>query len=515
MPSPLATPHPPPARVSSREWIAPVVLAVIAVIVSAAGSWIPSIWFDEAATISGSTRTLPQLWKMMHSIDAVHGAYYASMHVWTGLFGTSPFALRLPSALAIGVATAGVWFLARGFGTRTFAVAAACCFIVLPRVTWMGVEGRSWALATALAVWSMVVLLRLARRNATWVLWLAYALLNGVGVAVNLYLVLLAPVQLIALVAHRRARTWRTLLWWGGAWAVSLLMAFPVLRLAVHQSGQLPFGSGMWNALANQLLLTQYFSGALPTVARTAPWPPGPEPWSWALVILSVVGWVLAIIGVVVLVRDRRPGSRVLLVLAVAWVVVPLGIVVLFSLVRTPIYAPRYFGFTAPAMALLFAVVLRALPRPASIAVFALIVVLAAPLYVAQRVPTAKNGADTGESAQFVEEHREPGDVLYVGEGAGFVTAAYPGTFDGMPHPGRLATGADAGRLFDRNEKIDAAFTVPSEIDALWLVESAGNAKKAEVAAAQEERMRQLGFESVLRRDGTLDAVSRWVRVEP
>ncbi len=37
----------------------------------------PSLWFDESATISASAgRTVPELWRMLCHIDAVHGLYY-------------------------------------------------------------------------------------------------------------------------------------------------------------------------------------------------------------------------------------------------------------------------------------------------------------------------------------------------------------------------------------------------------------------------------------------------------
>src|SRR5690242_10159314 len=54
----------------------PVLAAVLAVAVSAAGAARPSLWFDEAATISAATRSLPELWRLLHNIDAVHGLYY-------------------------------------------------------------------------------------------------------------------------------------------------------------------------------------------------------------------------------------------------------------------------------------------------------------------------------------------------------------------------------------------------------------------------------------------------------
>ncbi|HYB82902.1 MAG TPA: hypothetical protein VED43_14925, partial [Mycobacterium sp.] len=61
----------------------PWVIAVVAAVISGAWASRPSLWFDEAATISASaSRTLPELWRLLSHIDAVHGLYYLLMHGW-------------------------------------------------------------------------------------------------------------------------------------------------------------------------------------------------------------------------------------------------------------------------------------------------------------------------------------------------------------------------------------------------------------------------------------------------
>lgn len=54
----------------------PWAIALFATAVSAAWACRPSLWFDEGATISAAaSRTLPELWRLLGHIDAVHGAY--------------------------------------------------------------------------------------------------------------------------------------------------------------------------------------------------------------------------------------------------------------------------------------------------------------------------------------------------------------------------------------------------------------------------------------------------------
>ena len=87
----------------------PGAVALFATVVSAAWACRPSLWFDEGATISAAaSRTLPELWRLLGHIDAVHGAYYLLMHGWFALFPPTEFWSRLPSALAVGAAAAGV-----------------------------------------------------------------------------------------------------------------------------------------------------------------------------------------------------------------------------------------------------------------------------------------------------------------------------------------------------------------------------------------------------------------------
>ena len=98
-------------------------VAVFAAVVSAAGAARPSLWFDEAATISASTnRSLTELWRLLDNIDAVHGLYYFVMHGWFAIFPATEFWSRLSSCLAVGGAAAGVVVLGKQLSTRSVAV---------------------------------------------------------------------------------------------------------------------------------------------------------------------------------------------------------------------------------------------------------------------------------------------------------------------------------------------------------------------------------------------------------
>src|ERR1700755_1617612 len=77
-------------------FIDPLAIAVLAAGIGAAGASWPSLWFDESATISASGRSIPDPWRMLGHIDAVHGLFYLLMHGWFSIFPVTEFWSRVP-----------------------------------------------------------------------------------------------------------------------------------------------------------------------------------------------------------------------------------------------------------------------------------------------------------------------------------------------------------------------------------------------------------------------------------
>jgi mannosyltransferase len=190
-----------------RASLDPVIVAVLASVVSLAGAGRPSFWYDEAATISAAySRSLSQLWHMLRNVDAVEGLYYLLMHGWFKIFPPTEFWSRVPSGLAIGAAAAGVVMLGKQFSSRTVALASGVVCAILPRATWAGIEARPYALSMMAAVWLTVLFIRATRRDNAWV-WLCYGLALAVSILLDVYLLLLTPAYLVFICAFRRSRT--------------------------------------------------------------------------------------------------------------------------------------------------------------------------------------------------------------------------------------------------------------------------------------------------------------------
>ncbi len=93
-----------------RPVVAYLTWAVPAVVTAALGLFeigVPQLWRDELASWSAASRTLPQLWAMLHNIDAVLGIYYFGLHLWMAVFGDSATAMRLPSVIAMAARRRG------------------------------------------------------------------------------------------------------------------------------------------------------------------------------------------------------------------------------------------------------------------------------------------------------------------------------------------------------------------------------------------------------------------------
>src|SRR4051794_4770821 len=81
----------------------PVAAGVVAAGVAVSGSAAASLSGDEIATYSAVVRPLSGLWELARHVDGHFLPYYLLMHFWA-LFGEAEWWLRLPSALATGVA---------------------------------------------------------------------------------------------------------------------------------------------------------------------------------------------------------------------------------------------------------------------------------------------------------------------------------------------------------------------------------------------------------------------------
>lgn len=466
---------------------APAAVGLFGFVVAVAASWIPSPWYDEAATISAATRTLPQLFAMLQNVDAVHGVYYTLMHVWLGAVGYSPFTLRLPSAVAVGLSAAALVVLVRrlapGSAGRRTALVAGLVFTLLPRVTWMGTEGRSYAISALLAVALTLVFVGAwgwGHRDRTQraLAWAAYGALAAVACATFLYLALLVVAHGATgvLLARRegigRGRRGRPgLLGWALAASAAGLALLPLVIDAARQSKQVAWISPLSLATVKDVLVAQWFFEN--------------SRFAW-------VGWPLILLGIAVLTIPalrRRAGvaSPRLTAVVLPWMIVPPAALLVATAVATPLYSGRYLTFGAPTVAVLIAVALTA-PRRTWIAVAGLLLCLAltAPSYLHQRSETGKQGSSWGEVAALLASERAGEDaaepsgradaVIYAPlrkhpeADMSMLALAYPQQFAGLIDLTRGETAGQLGRLWSGRIPLSGARPRLDGARAIWLI---------------------------------------------
>ena len=436
------------ARTLDAVWV-----ALFATFFSAAGAARPSLWFDEAATISASTRSVPDLWRMVANIDAVHGLYYFVMHGWFTVFPATEFWSRLSSLLAVGLAAAGVVVLARQLSTRAVATTAGVVFALLPRVTWAGLETRSYALAMAAAVWVTVLCLSAIRRDRPR-RWLGYAAVMVTATLLNVFLILLLPIHavMMAVVADTRRVRWH----WAVAASTAGAVAAPFLWFTQSQLFQVGWISPPDGRTVGMILREQYFDDSLPVAAL-----------SGLLIAAGVLSWSRA--GQ----RSRR------LVITLAWMAIPTVTLLAYSVLRHPVYYPRYLSFTAPAAALLIGLCVVAIgkSRARITTVLTLFALAATPNYLVQRGPYAKEGMDYSQVADVITRHAAPGDCLVMDNSTAWkpgpirpLMAARPAAFTKLHDYGRGPSAVQRNWLWEAHIAVWTWADKMPDCPAIWTV---------------------------------------------
>lgn len=524
-------------RMPYRTVLSSVAVGILVFVISWLGSWVPSFWGDEAASIMSAHRPWPSLVSELGRVDAVHGTYYALLHVWIDLFGSSPLSTRLPSSIAVGLAAAGVVVLVARYGGLRLGILSALVFAVLPRTTYMGTEVRSYALGTACAVWLAVLFLRLVTRRTTRVLpWLGFAVGFGACIYVFLYLALLAlPFAAVLLweARGRMAATAKALVRPSTAttpdvaalrgtiarWIVATLggvvLAAPLLYFALKEHGQIKFLGKHPGVDFFSFTVTQWFD------------------YNWGVAILAWATLVaLAAAGITAWRRRRASGVRRMLrtdrarlvLFAVAWLALP-PVALLALNAFVPAYTVRYMSFTTPAFGILLAIAIDAAARwivarlrapgavprwgmvtAASFAGLALVAAIAAPTYAAQRGPYAKNGgSDWADVATVIQQHAKPGDDIVFDETTRpsrrprLAMHLYPQQFANVVDVTLAIPYENRDSLWDKTYAIpQVAGRIAAGDGRVWLVEYRGPDKEGVVTSTgMHERMsalRSLGF---------------------
>ncbi|MGI5139644.1 glycosyltransferase family 39 protein [Streptomyces sp. CA-106110] len=309
-----------PAR--RTEWGAVLVPVVVMVAIGVWGLDRGGMWRDEAATFQVARRSVPQIWHLLHNVDAVHGLYYLLMHVVLAVH-PGEVLLRLPSVVG-AAATAG---LVAALGTRLcrprVGLWAGLLYAVTPMAGHYAQEGRSYALVSAGVAGATLLLLRAVRGGRWW----PYGVVVAVTCVLHEFavLVLLAHACTLAL-ARVPGRVWRG---WACTAGAAVLVLLPLVLVSRGQAAQVAWLSAPDGRSAERLV--RQFAG--PSRAMLGPY----------LVLVAAAVW--------------RPGLRrevSLAGVALPLLVIPPAVLMGVSQI-TPLYDERYVLYSLAGAPLLAA----------------------------------------------------------------------------------------------------------------------------------------------------------------
>ncbi|MER7479381.1 glycosyltransferase family 39 protein [Streptomyces sp. NPDC126510] len=278
------------------------------------------MWGDESVTFQVAQRTVPQIWRLLHEVDAVHGLYYLLMHAVLTVH-PDEVVLRLPSVCA-ATATAG---LVAALGVRLAGpragLGAGVLYAITPMTGHYAQEGRSYALVAAGVAGATLLLVRAVEGAATRAWW-GYGTVVALTCALHELAVPVLGAHALTLALLRvPGRVWSG---WGRAAGAVALLLLPLVWVSQGQAGQVSW------------LVPPGWDRVERLARNFTPGPAGPV-FSGALLLMAL--------GL----RERRTAA-----VAVPLLLVPPGILMTVSQVR-PLYHDRYVLYALAGASLLVA----------------------------------------------------------------------------------------------------------------------------------------------------------------
>ena len=157
-----------------RAWM-PVGVVLVALVLGLIRLGAQPLSFDELFTRDTATLSWSGIWEAARDTEAPHLVYYSLLKPWLAAFGTSDWALRLPSVLFGALAAGATALLGRRlFGELAGLVAGLALAASSYFVSWSQ-AARGYTLAVLLAVVATYAFVRACEERSTtwWAIWAA------------------------------------------------------------------------------------------------------------------------------------------------------------------------------------------------------------------------------------------------------------------------------------------------------------------------------------------------------
>jgi uncharacterized membrane protein len=306
------------------------------------------IWLDEAISIHQARLSLHDMFRNLYYGDRHPPLHHLALWATVRAFGTSEFALRIPSLLAGTLVIPSLYELGRELYDRRTGLIAAAFAAASPLLVWYSQEVRMYAFVTLFGVLALLTQLRVLRRPSM-LNWALYILSTAALLWSHYFGLLLISVQqvifLIVLYQRWRKNELDRGLALGYAYSVAILVLqlIPLLKFAHNQfnstHGAAGSPKGTYDALSFYAVLSNMawalwgYHTNRTTELLAAMWP--------LLILLS-----LLLLG--------RGGSRQTMLLGAA-ALVPLVLLLFVSIYDRTLFEVRYFLIVVPLTLLLLA----------------------------------------------------------------------------------------------------------------------------------------------------------------
>lgn len=377
-------------------------------------------WYDEALTTFVATDSWGTLWAWCTQIDIQVPLHYVVLRLWSGVFGSSEFALRLVSVFSILLAVAAIISIGRRLSKYGLGYAAGALLAFMPGLLWIAYEVRAYAFGLALYAWATRFLVAIivpadppeiaGNRLFPHRYVLAYALLM-LGALYTHYTALgavAAQVVLLALLTFiRRSR--------------------PLLRTTITIAILIGIGFAPWLPI----MLTRsgedrsYYRGSIPPDRSTAVMlgfhlmGRDDVPDEFPALVIAYAVLLLAAVIIGLRWREMRLATLVGLFSVLGPVIIT-AVLVFFRPKLSGRYAwPAWIGVD-----LLFGVLVIAIARfRREIGIVGLVALLAVPTFIGERGHPPRSGYR--EAFAYICENGTKDDVILLRDGTLFVTAEY------------------------------------------------------------------------------------------
>ncbi|MFE2423706.1 hypothetical protein [Streptomyces hokutonensis] len=189
------------------------------------------MWGDEGVTFLVGRRTVPQIWHLLHGVDAVHGLYYLLMHAVLAVH-PGEVTLRLPSVCGAAATAALVAALGVRLARPRVGLWAGLLYAITPLTGHYAQEGRSYAIVAAGVAGATLLLVRALEGRPWW----PYGAVLAVTFLLHEFAVLVLCAHALTLLAARVPRpVWAG---WGRAAGVAVGILLPLAWVSQRQSAQ-------------------------------------------------------------------------------------------------------------------------------------------------------------------------------------------------------------------------------------------------------------------------------------